>query len=37
MLKNGEIFESGNHEKLMENKKLYYELDKEQDALERMV
>ena len=36
MLKNGEIFESGNHEKLMENKKLYYELDKEQDALERM-
>ena len=36
MLKNGEIFESGNHEKLMENKKLYYELVKEQDALERM-
>ena len=36
MLKNGEIFESGNHEKLMENKKLYYELVKEQDSLERM-
>ena len=36
VLKNGEIFESGNHEKLMENKKLYYELVKEQDALERM-
>lgn len=36
MLKNGEIIESGNHEKLMENKKLYYELVKEQDALERM-
>ena len=36
MLKNGEIFESGNHEKLMDNKKLYYELVKEQDALERM-
>ena len=36
MLKNGEIFESGNHEKLIENKKLYYELVKEQDALERM-
>ena len=36
MLKNGEIFESGNHKKLMENKKLYYELVKEQDALERM-
>ena len=36
MLKNGEIFESGNHEKLMENKKLYYALVNEQDALERM-
>ena len=36
MLKNGEIFESGHHEKLMDNKKLYYELVKEQDALERM-
>ena len=36
MLKNCEIFESGNHEKLMDNKKLYYELVKEQDALERM-
>ena len=37
MLKNGEIFESGNHEKLMENKKLYYELDKEanKDAYRR--
>ena len=36
MLKNGEIFESGNHEKLMKNKKLYYALVNEQDALERM-
>ena len=36
MLKNGEIFESGNHEKLIENKKLYYELVNEQEALERM-
>ena len=36
MLKNGEIFESGNHKKLMKNKKLYYALVNEQDALERM-
>ena len=36
MLKNGEIFESGNHEKLMENKKLYYALVNEQEELERM-
>ena len=36
MLENGKILESGNHEELMKNKKLYYRLVTEQDALERM-